>query len=99
MLPVWAQGRGGPRRPTEESRELPDLFRVGDGAGAQAKFGRGRSKKIGVVFFELLERPGLRRAVGQYAGHAVIAVRFEVGDGLLPGRIRSGPAMVINRHL
>ena len=91
---VRAQRGTRPGRPTKKGRELPDLFRVGDGIGTQAVFRRGRSEKIRVVSGQFLEGVGLRRAAGQNARRRVVTVGFEIGDGLLPRRGRIGTAIV-----
>ena len=64
---IFARAQGGPRpgRPTKKGGELPDLFRVGDGIGAQTVFRRGRSEIIPVVGGQFLEGVRLRRAAGQ----------------------------------
>ena len=77
-----------PCGPTEERRQLCDLLRIGDGGRPQSILARGVSQKICIVNLELPKRLGLRLCIRERASNAVVAIRFEVGNGSLPGCFR-----------
>jgi hypothetical protein len=93
---IRAQGRSGPSRPTEERGQLPNLFRIGDGKGAQSVLAAAGSQEVRIVSIELLKCFRLCRAIGQSSRDAVVAIRFEIGNRPLLGCLRRWAAIVVN---
>jgi hypothetical protein len=82
---IRTQRGGRPGGPAEKRCQLCDLVRIGDRGRPQAIFAGGGSQEIRVVRLKLPKRLRLRRRIGERSLDAVVAIRLEVVNRLLPG--------------
>ena len=61
VVAFWSQRGSGPRRPTKEGCQLPDLLWIGDRRGPEAVSGVWRGEEFAVVFDKLVKGLALRR--------------------------------------
>src|SRR5579859_1103127 len=77
-----SQRRSRPCGPTEESRQLVNLFGVADGLGAKTKLGARLAEDFAIIVRQIIERPGLSSAIRERLSNAVISVGFKILDRL-----------------